>query len=77
MRGKFKIGRFLHLKSEIQNRKLNRPPRFRYCQSNLSSDLRCRNRPISNFPSLLKGLSCFGLEHLRLHRYSRATFFEI
>ncbi len=45
--GNFEIGRILHLKSEIRNLKLDR-------QSNLIfriSDLRCRIRPISKFPT--------------------------
>jgi hypothetical protein len=53
---KLEIGRFLHLKSEIRNRKLHETTQL--LQSNLSFrilDLRCRNRPISAFAD---GASC-------------------
>jgi hypothetical protein len=50
VKDEFEIGRILHLKSKIGNRRSDKPDRTR--QSNLSfpiSDLRCRIRPISNF----------------------------
>jgi hypothetical protein len=50
VKDEFELGRILHLKSEIGNRRLDKPDRTR--QSSLSfpiSDLRCRIRPISNF----------------------------
>ncbi len=45
--GEVEIGRILHLKSEIRNRKLDGSNwKFRI------SDLRCRTRPIFNFSSV-------------------------
>src|SRR5262249_24178264 len=51
---KFEIGRFLHLKSEIRHLKLDGGEDGSSVQFQISN-LRCRNRPISNFLLYLDG----------------------
>jgi hypothetical protein len=53
LRENFEIGRFLHLKSEIRKLELDCRRLSTCVQFEIRiSDLRCRNRPISNFPAL-------------------------